>query len=590
MNLKRFTWTGLSLPLCILACVEAPEPPENQGPTASILAPENGDSLLAGETTTAWGNVSDPDDAKSSLSTRWFYGEAEICPSTPADEAGRTSCSFVTVDSTTSIRLEVTDPDGAVASDSIVIETRTETNTLPVITEVNLAPGILYTDDILTATVSTQDADEDPITLSYAWYVNGEKASETSNTLSGDADFNKDDSIYVEVTPNDGEDDGATVQSDSITVQNSAPTTPEISIDPSTAFAELNDLICRVDTASEDADEDPIAYAFSWKKNSETWTGETKTTVNDGDTIDKGYTSSNDEWICTVIPSDESVDGVAAASTIVIEPKGWVSLSAGASHACAIDTLGAIDCWGSDSQGQATPPSGAFKEISVAGNQSCGIDTNDAISCWGATERLGSATEPTSTFSVVDLGDWHACAIDLNGSIECWGTDMGDGNISPPTGTYTQLSVGARHTCAVDSSGLVACWGDNSYAQSSPPTDTFIAVSAGSWFTCGIRSDQSIDCWGDNADHAAPAADSNDAITGSFQVISAGSYQSCGLQTDGTVTCWGCNGGDYGQCQDPSGSYDALSTGNWNTCAINTDREIECWGRDDDGQSSPPSP
>ncbi|MYG58308.1 MAG: hypothetical protein F4165_06845, partial [Acidimicrobiia bacterium] len=55
----------------------------------------------------------------------------------------------------------------------------------------------------------------------------------------------------------------------------------------------------------------------------------------------------------------------------------------GGAHSCAIKSDDTLVCWGSDIYGQATPPSGAFKTISLGTFQACGIKTDDTFACWG---------------------------------------------------------------------------------------------------------------------------------------------------------------------------------------------------------------
>ena len=105
--------------------------------------------------------------------------------------------------------------DGTTLSDSVTVQ-----NTRPEITEVSLSPSTAYTNDTLTATVTTNDDDGDAVSLGYEWYVDGSLVAETSASLNGATDFDKDDEVYVVVTPNDGYDDGDSVSSDSIIVSN----------------------------------------------------------------------------------------------------------------------------------------------------------------------------------------------------------------------------------------------------------------------------------------------------------------------------------------------------------------------------------
>lgn len=86
------------------------------------------------------------------------------------------------------------------------------------------------TNDTLTATATTADADGDPVTLTYVWRNGSTVVRTTAGTssltdtldLSAAGKGDKGDTITVEVTPNDGHING-TPTSDSATVTNSAP-------------------------------------------------------------------------------------------------------------------------------------------------------------------------------------------------------------------------------------------------------------------------------------------------------------------------------------------------------------------------------
>jgi hypothetical protein len=124
-------------------------------------------------------------------------------------------------------------------------------------------------------------------------------------------------------TPSDGVDTGSPVTSSTLTVVNSAPSTPGISITPSGA-TESDDLICSIDSASTDADGDSISLLFTWTVDGASTSGATTTTY-PGDTIPSSLTASGDSWTCTVTPSDGTDTGGSATATVSIS--GWSSSS-----------------------------------------------------------------------------------------------------------------------------------------------------------------------------------------------------------------------------------------------------------------------
>ncbi len=78
-------------------------------------------------------------------------------------------------------------------------------------------------------TIST-DADGDPISYDYAWYINGILSSETTNVLD-DTETEHGDTVECECIPNDGEDDG-TSGTVAVTVNDGTAPDPPLLDDP----------------------------------------------------------------------------------------------------------------------------------------------------------------------------------------------------------------------------------------------------------------------------------------------------------------------------------------------------------------------
>ena len=138
--------------------------------------------------------------------------------------------------------------------------------------------------------------------------------SGNDNTLSGVAHFDRDDEVYVIVTPNDGIEDGLPVTSSSITVLNTAPTAPTVSISPDPAVAGQDDLVCSVDTPSSDDDGDSVVYTYVWTDES----GLVQQTTTAVSALSDTVLSSNvsvGSWTCEVTPSDGSSSGLSGSAT-----------------------------------------------------------------------------------------------------------------------------------------------------------------------------------------------------------------------------------------------------------------------------------
>ncbi len=220
---------------------------------------------------------------------------------------------------------------GTSDSDSVTIE-----NTPPEVTEVTLSPSVVFTNDTITASVSTDDAEGDSVSVAYEWYVDGSLVGETGTTLSGESYFDKDQEVYVVVTPNDGTEDGTALSSSSVIVLNTAPGAPSISIDPEDPIEGEDDLVCIIDTGSTDADGDSVTYLFEWEVDGEAYE-DAVTTYQTGDTVPAADTFEDEESTCTVTPNDGTDDGDSASASVTMEASDYYN--------CTEDTYGSSEYW-----------------------------------------------------------------------------------------------------------------------------------------------------------------------------------------------------------------------------------------------------
>jgi hypothetical protein len=142
-------------------------------------------------------------------------------------------------------------------------------------------------------------------------------------------------------------------------------------------------------------------------------------------------------------------------------------------HCCALDSAGAVYCWGNNALRQTNPDLAGgeelfavrlagvppLTEIEVAPAVSCGIDTEDRLWCWGDNRRgiLGTAktnehgplvvthgvrrvslSAPVPVTNRLSSLAVHALALRWDGTILCWGDRTGDAcgdgaDIPPPT-------------------------------------------------------------------------------------------------------------------------------------------------------------
>jgi hypothetical protein len=82
-------------------------------------------------------------------------------------------------------------------------------------------------------------------------------------------------------------------------------------------------------------------------------------------------------------------------------PSGsFKSVSAGYLHTCGVKTSGSVNCWGiddgsTDDYGQVTAtPSGSFKSVSAGGHHTCGVNSSGSAECWG-DDTYNKSTPPS---------------------------------------------------------------------------------------------------------------------------------------------------------------------------------------------------
>jgi hypothetical protein len=187
--------------------------------------------------------------------------------------------------------------EGPSATASVVIG-----NSVPSVQSVEITPGVLRTDDLATVTAVPYDADGDPVSLRYQWKVNGTNlAGATGATLSGVSSFRKGDRVSVSAWASDAGGEGPERTSAVLTVQNSAPSAPELTLTASTALPG-DDVRCAILRPSVDPDGDTVAYSFSWSAGGQTMTS--RSTFYPGDTTTVQLLNPAVDWDCLATASD----------------------------------------------------------------------------------------------------------------------------------------------------------------------------------------------------------------------------------------------------------------------------------------------
>ncbi|WP_166837692.1 InlB B-repeat-containing protein [Rheinheimera pleomorphica] len=343
-------------------------------------------------------------------------------------------------------------------------------------------------------------------------------------------------------------------------------------------------------------------------------------------------------------------------------------IAANLGKSCFIDGGGGLSCVGANWFGQlgdgseetrTTPVavqgfSSGTVQVATGGYHSCALNSSGAVYCWGnnALGQLGNGSTDQSTVPVavlglesgvvaISAGHLHSCALLNSGAVRCWGNnnfgELGDGSAGGYSDLITSVSglpddivsvqAGRYFSCALSQSGQVYCWGRNDLgqvgdlfgayyatAQLKPGlsgTITQLVVNYDN--ACALNSDKVLACWGkgDNGqlgdgqlfNRALPVVVRNYPEAPKFDDIAltdngrvaVGAQHACAIDRFGSLKCWGLNtSGQLG-----NGSYEPglaatavtalrnnvrkVSAGIITTCTILRDGAAHCWGHNESG-------
>lgn len=294
-------------------------------------------------------------------------------------------------------------------------------------------------------------------------------------------------------------------------------------------------------------------------------------------------------------------------------------MASGVNYGCAVSTIGAVHCWGTNFSGEqgnssnngsfvadATPQEvaglPAAAKVAAAVDHTCAVTDGHELYCWGSNEKgqLGNLTNYGSTtanpapalvalpagVTDVALGYKSTCALLITGATYCFGLNengqLGNatgsgtpgGNPAPllaslgPAAALMAPSYMTYHFCAVLVTGALSCWGANGVGQLGNPTNYGVVTpNVSALPVSGIASARGV--------ATAPNA-------------------SCALLPDRTVYCWGNS--DYGNLARAGGESPtpqpaagisqvfALGMGLFHSCAVERGGNVKCFGSNGSGQ------
>lgn len=258
----------------------------------------------------------------------------------------------------------------------------------------------------------------------------------------------------------------------------------------------------------------------------------------------------------------------------------WTQVAAGYRFVCALDDAGRIACTPGmgDDDGEPGPPLGTFAAISAGCDHACGLDAVGVVSCWGS-----DTFEQVSAFQSLPVAEVTAmckgtCVVGLGGAIACAGIDS--------TGIEDEPEVQATHVggklfagCTLDSTGANWCWGqepdDSTYPEQGRYTSLQEIVPA-YWWTMVIDDDGQVREW--TAASGSGHLEDPEPIGTGWHDLVADQYAWCAMR-DGEVACAPVAPSSP-EIVPPSREYVGLSAALSSACGLTSEGEVVCWTLD----------
>ncbi len=245
------------------------------------------------------------------------------------------------------------------------------------------------------------DPDDDAVTFSFAWTVDGEPVNGPDGSVFGANELTRGDVVVCTVTPTDGDLTGEPVASEPVELGNRPPSLGSVTLSPATGNT-LTIFEC-VAADPQDPDGDAVTLTYDWSVNGEQTDG-ADTPVFAAEQLARG-----DVLVCTVTPSDGDMlgDAVSSAGAVIANTPPAVGSVLVLGDDPAALTCEAYDVVDPDDDETSVAITWLVNGVEVETVDAAALKKGDVVSCSAVASDADGPGEPTFSKNSVHVGN-HA--------------------------------------------------------------------------------------------------------------------------------------------------------------------------------------
>ena len=262
------------------------------------------------------GSANDLDGGTPTLSYSWTNVNGDVLG---VSSTLQLDPSVTPVGDSITCMLTATDINGGSSCD---FDSVTVNNTAPtVLTAANVQSVLITTGSLLSCSASFEDINEGTLSgsdVTFSWRDAAGAVLSMNSEYTIDADETDPGDVLTCTATGTDSEGSSVISTADVTIENTVPTTPSVSILESTPYVGVDDLNCSIDVPSTDIDLQTITYSYEWLDSISNSIQTTGPTTSLTDTLSASLTSEG-LWTCTVTANDGMNDGSSVSASVTLD-------------------------------------------------------------------------------------------------------------------------------------------------------------------------------------------------------------------------------------------------------------------------------